>query len=202
MRQRGEERRQAMVAAALELVGERGPNAVTLGDVGQRVGTSHAAVLYHFRTRSDLLLAVLHEHDQRARGLLEHCLAGGGLDALSRLAEAGHGLRREPNFAKLAHVLQSESVDDDQVSNYFRIRYRYIRVGLARALRTGQERGEIRHGFDVDTRAAEVAAFMLGVAQQHFVDPDAVDVGALYSDFVHGLIADIAVGPATTSAPS
>ena len=38
MRQRGDERRQAMIAAALELVGERGPNAVTLGDVGQRVG--------------------------------------------------------------------------------------------------------------------------------------------------------------------
>src|SRR5689334_25444457 len=100
MRQRGDERRQAMIAAALELVGERGPNAVTLGDVGQRVGTSHAAVLYHFRSRRDLLLAVLEERDLHARTLLDHCFSEGGLGALRRLADLGHGLQREPNFTK------------------------------------------------------------------------------------------------------
>src|SRR5215470_16651940 len=86
MRQRGDERRQAMIAAALELVGERGPSAVTLGDVGQRVGTTHAAVLYHFRSRRDLLLAVLQERDRRGREVLDGCFAAGGLSSLRKLA--------------------------------------------------------------------------------------------------------------------
>src|SRR5215471_20715097 len=116
MRQRGDERRQAMIAAALELVGERGPNAVTLGDVGQRVGTSHAAVLYHFRSRRELLLAVLEERDRHTRSLLEHCFSEGGLAALRKLADLGHGIQREPNFTKLAHVLQAETLEDDRVS--------------------------------------------------------------------------------------
>ena len=185
-----------MIAAALELVGERGPNAVTLGDVGQRVGTSHAAVLYHFRSRRDLLLAVLVEHDRSARTLLDRCFSEGGLEAVRRLADLGHGLRREPNFTKLAHVLQAETLEDDRVSRYFRARYQYIRAGLARTMRTGQQRGEIRDGFDVDARAAEITAFMFGIAQQHFVDPDGVDVVAVYADFVRNLIADVAVGAA------
>lgn len=182
-----------MIAAALELVGERGPNAVTLADVGQRVGTSHAAVLYHFRSRRELLLAVLEERDRKARALLEHCFADGGLDALRRLAAIGHGLQREPNFTKLAHVLQAESLEDDQIVRYFQARYRYIRGGLARAVRTGQQRGEIRLDLDVDACVAQVAAFIFGIAHMHFVDPDQTDVVAVYADFVRGLIADIAV---------
>jgi AcrR family transcriptional regulator len=192
MRQRGDERRQAMIAAALELVGERGPNAVTLGDVGQRVGTSHAAVLYHFRSRRELLLAVLTERDRMARAVLERCFSEGGLASLRRLADVGHGIQREPNFTMLAHVLQAESLEDEHVGRYFRARYHYIRAGLARAIHTGQERGEIRRDFDVEARAAEITAFMYGIAQQHFVDPGGVDVVGVYADFVRNLVAAIA----------
>jgi AcrR family transcriptional regulator len=200
MRQRGDERRQAMVAAALELVGERGPNAVTLTDVGQRVGTSHAAVLYHFRTRRELLLAVLEERDRRARTLLERCFSEGGLVALRRLAELGHGIQREPNFTRLAHVLQAESLEDDRVGRYFRARNQYIRRGLARAMRIGQERGEVRRDLDVDARAAQVAAFIFGIAQQHFVDPEGVDVVTIYADFVRQLVESIATRQAGAAA--
>jgi AcrR family transcriptional regulator len=197
MRQRGDERRQAMIAAALELVGERGPNAVTLGDVGQRVGTSHAAVLYHFRSRRELLLAVLEQRDRHARAALDRCFSEGGLAALRKLADLGHGIQREPNFTMLAHVLQAESLEDDRVGRYFRARYQYIRSGLARAIRTGQQRHEIREGFDVDARAAEITAFMFGIAHQHFVDPEGVDVVAVYADFVRNLVADIELDGAT-----
>jgi len=181
-----------MIAAALELVGERGPSAVTLGDVGRRVGTSHAAVLYHFRTRRELLLAVLQERDRRARSALDRCFAGGGLASLRRLADLGHTIQREPNFTRLALVLQAESLSDDHVSGYFRARNQYIRRGLARTMRVGQQRGEIRDDFDVDARAAEVAAFMFGIAQQHFADPDGLDIVAVYADFVGQLIDAIA----------
>ena len=189
-----------MIAAALELVGERGPNAVTLGDVGRRVGTSHAAVLYHFSSRRELLLAVLAERDRQARTALDRCFAGGGLESLRRLADMGHTIQREPNFTRLALVLQAESLSDDRVSRYFRARNQFIRRGLARTMRVGQERGEIRDDFDVDARAAEVAAFMFGIAHQHFADPDGLDVVAVYADFVRQLIDAIstdAVRPGT-----
>lgn len=202
MRQRGSDRRQAMIRAALELVRERGPNAVTLGSVGERVGTTHAAVLYHFRSRRELLLAVLEERDRRASAVLDRCWAPGGLVALRKLADVGRNIEREPNFTKLAWVLQAESLGDDRVGRYFRGRYQYIRGGLARAMRFGQERGEIRRDFDVDARAAQVAAMIDGIAHQHFIDPEDVDLVAAFDDFVQQLIADISVAeldPASAS---
>lgn len=202
MRQRGSDRRQAMILAALELVRERGPNAVTLGDVGERVGTTHAAVLYHFRSRRELLLAVLEERDRRARAVLDRCWAPGGLVALRKLADVGRNIEREPNFTKLAWVLQAESLGDDRVGRYFRSRYQYIRGGLSRAMRIGQERGEIRPDFAVDARAAQVAAMIDGIAHQHFIDPEDVNLVAAFDDFVQQLIADIAVAeldPASAS---
>ncbi len=182
-----------MIAAALELVGERGPNAVTLGDVGGRVGTSHAAVLYHFRTRRELLLAVLEERDRRARAVLDRCFADGGLAALRRLADIARSIQREPNFTKLALVLQAESLGDDRVGRYFRARHQYVRGGLVRAIGVGRQRGEIRDDFDGDALAAEVAAFMDGIAHQHFIDPDGVDIVAVYADFVRQLVESIRV---------
>jgi AcrR family transcriptional regulator len=193
MGQRGKDRRQAMIAAALELVGERGPNAVTLGDVGERVGTSHAAVLYHFRSRRELLLAVLEERDRRARTVLDRCFAPGGLRALRKLSEVTGAIQREPNFTKLAFVLSAESLGDDRIGHYFQARHQYIRGGLARAMRIGQEQGEIRTDLDVDARAAQVAAFLDGIAMQHFIDPAAIDIAAIADDYVQRLVADLAV---------
>jgi AcrR family transcriptional regulator len=181
-----------MILAALELVREHGPNALTLAGVGERVGTSHAAVLYHFRSRRELLLAVLEERDHRASAVLDRCWAPGGLLALRKLADVGRSIEREPNFTKLAWVLQAESLGDDRVGRYFRARYQYIRGGLARAMRIGQDRGEIRGDFDVDARAAQVAALIDGIAHQHFIDPEDVDLVAAFDDFVRQLIADIA----------
>jgi len=50
--------REAMVAAAAELLDEQGPSGVTLRAVAQRVGVSHNAPYKHFRDKEALLAAV------------------------------------------------------------------------------------------------------------------------------------------------
>ena len=117
-RRRGLMRRQEMVRAGVELVGERGPNAVTLNDVGSRVGTTHAAVLYHFRSRTQLLLAVLEAHDEETRTAWEAAFAPGGLEALRTLPRVAHAVLHQPNFTKLRLVLAAETLGDDQVGRY------------------------------------------------------------------------------------
>lgn len=47
-----------LVAAAAELVAERGADAVSLREVARRVGVSHAAPAHHFGDRTGLLTAV------------------------------------------------------------------------------------------------------------------------------------------------
>ncbi|WP_245929129.1 TetR/AcrR family transcriptional regulator [Murinocardiopsis flavida] len=50
--------RERMVAAAWELLGEGGPDAVTLREVGRRTGLSRTAPYRHFQDKDDLLRAV------------------------------------------------------------------------------------------------------------------------------------------------
>jgi hypothetical protein len=100
----------------------------------------------------------------------------------------------------LGLILQAEGLGDDHVGRYLRARNQYIRGGLVRAMRIGRERGEIRDDFDVDARAAQVAAFMFGIAHQHFIDPDAVDIVAVYADFVRRLIQAISTDDGSASA--
>src|SRR5258706_14773603 len=61
--------RQGLVAAALELSGQRGVPALTLREVARRVGVTHAAPHRHFADRAALVAAVA---EQGFRGLRAH----------------------------------------------------------------------------------------------------------------------------------
>jgi AcrR family transcriptional regulator len=50
--------RQALVAAAVEAIAEKGPAALSLRDLARRVGVSHAAPVHHFGDKAGLLAAV------------------------------------------------------------------------------------------------------------------------------------------------
>jgi AcrR family transcriptional regulator len=57
-------RRQAILDAALQIFGAGGFNGGTLKQVSEMVGISEAGILHHFKTKSQLLLAVLEHRDE------------------------------------------------------------------------------------------------------------------------------------------
>jgi AcrR family transcriptional regulator len=78
--------RSALLAAALEIVEERGVGALTLRSVAQRLGVSHAAPVYHFPTKAHLLSALAESGFDELAGLMERAAEG---PASGRLARAG-----------------------------------------------------------------------------------------------------------------
>lgn len=50
--------RRVLLGAAVEVIGEQGPAAVTLRDLARRAGVSHAAPAHHFGDKAGLLTAV------------------------------------------------------------------------------------------------------------------------------------------------
>lgn len=93
---------------------------------------------------------------------------------------------------RLLVVLVGENLQpDDPLNGYFRDRYEVMRTLIAAAVRSGQEDGEIRSDADPETVAAEVTAFIAGASLGWLLDPDAIDIGATYRDYVARLIADL-----------
>ena len=62
--------RPALVAAAVEEIGESGPAAMSLRAVARRAGVTHAAATYHFGDRAGLLTAVAAEGYRLIAGAL------------------------------------------------------------------------------------------------------------------------------------
>jgi AcrR family transcriptional regulator len=189
---KGHSRREEIIAATAALVSEIGPQAVSLKAVGARSGLTHVGVLHHFRSRQELLLAVFVEHERRGRERLDAAWDGGGLATLRRLPEIARAAEDDANFTKLALILAADGLDGNgAVRRYFVDRYRYIRQGLVRTLRRGQEAGEIRPDIDAEAKAAVIAAFIDAIPVQRFVEPDAADIARACDDFVDALIRDV-----------
>jgi AcrR family transcriptional regulator len=60
-----EARRRAIIDEAIVAIGERGYFGFTIQDLAQRCGLTNGGLLYHFKTKEELFLAVLVEYERR-----------------------------------------------------------------------------------------------------------------------------------------
>ncbi len=79
--------KEALLAAAVELISETGPHGFTLREAARRAGVSHNAPYRHFRDRDDLLAAVATDGFDR----LTRAMSRGGSknSAMNRLRRSG-----------------------------------------------------------------------------------------------------------------
>ncbi|MFE1952834.1 TetR/AcrR family transcriptional regulator [Streptomyces sp. NPDC059524] len=105
--------RERLLQAALELVGERGYDATTLGDIADRAGSARGLVSYYFPSKRQLLQSAVHRLMNRT---LEEALereprTEDGDERLARAIDAILGLAHdEPVLMRthMAGILQSE----------------------------------------------------------------------------------------------
>jgi AcrR family transcriptional regulator len=157
-------RRPQLLAAAAEVIAERGFNATRIADVAERAGTSAAGVLYWFESRDELLagaltfaeetfaerlrarLAELDSPSERLVALIESSV--GGDDDWTLWLELWTRALRDPALAE-----SRQRLDD---------RWRAL---IASVVSEGQAAGDFA-GPDPDRAALELAALMDGLAVQ------------------------------------
>jgi AcrR family transcriptional regulator len=81
--------RQALLEAALALVQEQGPAAISLREVARRAGVSHAAPAHHFGDKAGLLTALAVEGFVRFAQSQREAAERGGSDPLLRFSWTG-----------------------------------------------------------------------------------------------------------------
>ncbi len=70
--------RHALLAAAVEAIGESGVGGLSLRDLARRVGVSHAAPVHHFRDKAGLITALATEGFDRLADALDEVRGAGG----------------------------------------------------------------------------------------------------------------------------
>jgi AcrR family transcriptional regulator len=105
--------RERLLQAALELVGERGYEATTLGDIADRAGSARGLVSYYFPGKRQLLQSAVHRlmHRTLQEALEREPRTEDGDERLARAIDAILGLARdEPVLMRthMAGILQAE----------------------------------------------------------------------------------------------
>jgi AcrR family transcriptional regulator len=96
--------REALIAAALELIGQHGPFGFTFVDAARWVGVSPAAPYRHFRDRNELMAEVARRGFEKFEAALAHAWNEGRPDPMTAFEALG---RAYLAFAKAEHAYYS-----------------------------------------------------------------------------------------------
>ncbi|MGC4983145.1 TetR family transcriptional regulator [Streptomyces sp. NBC_00659] len=156
--------REEVLAAAMEMIAERGLEKLTMAALGREVGMSSGHLLYYFRTKDELLLRTLEWSEGRLGAERGRLLAARGtarerLDAYVDLyVPDGH---RDPHWTLWLEVWNhSQNADDDARERQAAIEGAWHR-DLVALLAEGVSRGEFRP-VDADRFGARLRALMDG----------------------------------------
>jgi AcrR family transcriptional regulator len=153
-----------VLAAAMDMIAERGLEKLTMAALGREVGMSSGHLLYYFRSKDELLLRTLEWSEGRLGAERGRLLAGRG-SARSRLdayvvlyIPDGH---RDPHWTLWLEVWnRSQNADDDARERQVAIESAWHR-DLVALLAEGVSRGEFR-AVDPDRFAARLRALLDG----------------------------------------
>ncbi|WP_327185240.1 TetR/AcrR family transcriptional regulator [Streptomyces sp. NBC_01334] len=158
--------REDVLAAAMEMIAERGLEKLTMAGLGREVGMSSGHLLYYFHSKDELLLRTLEWSEgrlgaERARLLARAAPARERLDAYVDLyVPDGH---RDPHWTLWLEVWnrsQNAAVDADARDRQAAIEGAWHR-DLVALLAEGVSRGEFRR-VDPDRFAARLRALLDG----------------------------------------
>ncbi|WP_433713858.1 TetR/AcrR family transcriptional regulator [Nocardia sp. CA-084685] len=178
-----QDRRRAILEAALEVFAERGYQGATIAIVAERVGLSQQGVLHYFPNKQTLLANVLALRDQNDLDVLL-ATAQGRATTLDLLVELVERNAERPGIVQSFTVLAAESVTQDHPArDYFVDRYAQLREMLT-AFLARDLGGDPPRGVSHRDAAVLLIAVLDGLQQQWLLSPDDVDMPALLREFL------------------
>jgi AcrR family transcriptional regulator len=161
-------RKPQIVAAAAEVMYERGLFETRIGDIAERAGTSSATILYYFESKDRLLEEAVDHADREWQSRLEQRLAACGTasERLVELIEATSGGQGESGDWTLWLEIWVRARRDPGVRASYPRLDRRQRAMIAQIIRDGQQDGEFAAAADPDDVALDLSALMDGLGIQ------------------------------------
>ncbi len=161
---KGEERRRAILHAALDLIGRNGFRNSTLADIADEVGLTKAGVLHYFASKDELYAEVLRLRDDLGT-------PADGLD----LDDFVDVMRANADVSGLVHLFTAVAAaavePDHDAHDYFVDRYERVRALLDDAVREAVADGRLRADLDPARFARMLVALADGLQLQWLLDP-------------------------------
>ncbi|WP_062212920.1 TetR/AcrR family transcriptional regulator [Demequina oxidasica] len=160
------DRRRDILDAAFEVFAESGYTNGSLRTVADRVGLSQAGILFHFKSKTGLLQAVLDLRDERSREYFA-TVTSPGIEALRGFLEVVRMNCEEPGMIELYAILAAEGTAEEHPAHeYFRGRYDWIGAQARQSFIVMREEGTLRPGVEPGHAARSMMAIVDGLQLQ------------------------------------
>lgn len=161
-------RKPQIIAAAAEVLYERGLFDTRIGDIAKRVGTSSPTILYYFDSKDRLLEEAVDQTDREfyrrlTNGQAQHDCASDKLVHL--IEETSRGPGGLSDYTLWMEMWVRARRNATVRTNYFRLNRRE-RGLIAEIVREGQADGEFNQDVDPDDFALALSALMDGLGVQ------------------------------------
>jgi AcrR family transcriptional regulator len=175
-----------VLAAAAEIVAEKGIDGLTLAEAGERAGYSRGLAGHYFSSKDELLAAMaesIHDEFNLMRRELQRGTTGfatlmATIDASFERPAVGMvkmrayiavlmGAAHKPALAEAVAAFNRESATD-----------------FGRLIRVSIEAGDIRADIDPRTQALILSAALRGIMAQWVLDPEGVDLARIRTEFI------------------
>ena len=197
-RQGTAERREEILRAAATTFGQKGYRTGSLADVAEQVGMTHAGVLHHFKSKEQLLTAVLDYRDADQVRDLEGQHIPGGLELFRHLLRTARMNAERPGMVQTYAVITGEAVTDGHPARSWATgRFAVLRDEVADAFLAWHPELDREVAYRA---AAAILGVMDGVQIQWLLDPDAVDLAEATTFAIEAIVAAVLAGPDRPSA--
>lgn len=185
-RTKEDERREEIVAAALQLILKTGYNQVTLADIADQVGVSKGLISYYFPRKEDVFLAVLDRVVERMDIQFERYCSSPNRAPEKLTMFFAHLFSNEKRARRYYTVVidyMAQAIRQRAVQEYTQRIYDSYRIYMERVIREGIETGEFRN-VDPGRSASLLMALMEGLILQWFFDKKGFNLDEAYQTCV------------------
>jgi AcrR family transcriptional regulator len=189
--ERTQQRKEQLIREAMRFFAQDGFRGAKLADIARAAGVTEPGLLHHFPKKEQLLMEVLAERDridQERFDLFLHTETGDTLTSFQKMVEYNETV---PGLVQLFTVLVAESIVEQHPGHeYFMQRYQTARAQNMEILSQAQARGEIRGDISSEDLGIMLFAMMDGLQIQWLYEPEKVDMGRIFEQFVRLLRAN------------
>jgi AcrR family transcriptional regulator len=165
-----EARREEILQAAFEVFARNGYRGGSLSQISEIVSITESGILHHFKTKANLLIAVLHYHDERAtESMGEQRL--NGLNFVKAWLDLVDYNISVPGMVELYCIVSAEATAHDHPAHeYFKQRYENVIDFAIEAMAHIERDGYMRPDLNAEDLGRALVALSDGLQLQWLLD--------------------------------
>lgn len=180
--------RQRILEAGMEGFAQVGYFATSLNDIADRAGISRRGLGHHFRSKEELLTAVLDQRQDEDAELIRNTR---GIDSLSAVLTVSTHNAERPGLIQLYSILRADATATEHPAHeHHRLQYGRLRLYLARAFDEVRAAGGLSTDEDSDSLASTYLALMDGLQIQWLYNRSGTDIDRVLRAYLKSVIPD------------